>query len=382
MKITIGILFSNYGPYHIARIERLANCNQNLQNQVVAIELARYQDEYAWQIKVDNLHLSLISVIKEQALEKTSIFKLVQKLNSILKKVNPSVIAIAGYFQPAMLFTLAWCLWHRKPAILLSETTENDSPRSWWREALKSIIVTKYKSALVGGQPHKRYLVKLGMPTEATFVGYDVVENDAFHPNKIKSLPRPVNNPYFLAVNRFIPKKNLSFLISSYAIYHQIMGESAWDLVICGEGQMRLNIEQQILEVGLKKHIHLPGFLQQDEMLLYFAHAGCFIHASIQEQWGLVVNEAMAAALPVLVSNRCGCYEDLIIEGVNGFGFDPENSQQLTELMLKMSSADIDLQKIGEAALEHIQKFSPDYFAQGLMQAVEYALAVHENGKK
>lgn len=382
MNITIGILFSNYGPYHIARIQELANCNQKLQNQVVAIELARSQDEYPWQIKVDNLHFSLISVIQEQALEKTNTFKLAQKLNSILKKENPSVIAIAGYFQPAMLFTLAWCLWHRKPAILLSETTENDAPRSWWREVLKSIIVTKFKSALVGGQPHKRYLVKLGMPIEAIFIGYNVVGNRAFHPNRIKSLPRPVNNSYFLAVNRFIPKKNLSFLISSYAIYHQIMGENAWDLVICGEGQMRLNIEQQILEVGLKKHIHLPGFLQQDELFSYLAHAGCFIHASIQEQWGLVVNEAMAAGLPVLVSNRCGCYEDLIIEGVNGFGFDPENTQQLTELMLKMSSPDIDLQKIGEAALEHIQKFSPDYFAQGLMQAVEYALAVDGSGKK
>jgi glycosyltransferase involved in cell wall biosynthesis len=46
----------------------------------------------------------------------------------------------------------------------------------------------------------------------------------------------------------------------------------------------------------------------------------------------------MAAGLPVLVSNHCGCFEDLVIEGVNGFGFDPENPQQLTELMLKMSS--------------------------------------------
>jgi glycosyltransferase involved in cell wall biosynthesis len=83
----------------------------------------------------------------------------------------------------------------------------------------------------------------------------------------------------------------------------------------------------------------------------------------------------MAAGLPVLVSNRCGCYEDLIIEGVNGFGFDPENVQQLTDLLLKISSEKIDLQTMGNAALEHIQKFSPDYFAQGLIQAVNYALS-------
>ena len=43
--------------------------------------------------------------------------------------------------------------------------------------------------------------------------------------------------------------------------------------------------------------------------------------------------------------------------------------------MVKVSSGEIDLETMGQAALEHIQKFSPDTFAQGLMQAVEYALA-------
>ncbi len=83
----------------------------------------------------------------------------------------------------------------------------------------------------------------------------------------------------------------------------------------------------------------------------------------------------MAAGLPVLVSNHCGCFEDLVIEGVNGFGFDPDDSQELTDLMLKMSSEEIDLEKMSQSSLEHIQKFSPDYFAEGLVQAVQYALA-------
>jgi hypothetical protein len=76
----------------------------------------------------------------------------------------------------------------------------------------------------------------------------------------------------------------------------------------------------------------------------------------------------------LLVSNRCGCFEDLVIEGVNGFGFNPEDSQQLIDLMLNVSLGKVDSVKLGQAALKHIQKFSPDYFAQGLMRAVEYAL--------
>jgi 1,2-diacylglycerol 3-alpha-glucosyltransferase len=235
--------------------------------------------------------------------------------------------------------------------------------------------VQGYKAALVGGKPQKRYLTKLGMRPEAVFSGYDIVGNEAFYPNKIQVLLNPLQKPYFLAINRFVTKKNLLRLLNSYATYRQGADSQIWDLVLCGDGELRPQLKQRITELGLENFVHLPGFLQQDELLPYFAHANCFIHASIQEQWGLVVNEAMAAGLPVIVSKRCGCFEDLVIEGVNGFGFDPENSQQLTELMLKISSGEVDLTAMGNAALKHIQKFSPDYFAYGLTQAVEYALS-------
>jgi glycosyltransferase involved in cell wall biosynthesis len=215
------------------------------------------------------------------------------------------------------------------------------------------------------------------MPEDAIFVGYDVVGNDTFHPQKIRTLPVPVKRPFFLAINRFVGKKNLLFLLIAYSKYLQQFQDAAWDLVLCGDGELRSQIEQKISDLNLQDYVHLTGFLQQEQMLPYFAHAKCFIHASIQEQWGLVVNEAMASGLPVLVSNRCGCYEDLIVEGVNGFGFDPENLQQLTDLMLKISSDDVDLQKMGDRALEHIQNFSPDRFARGLMQAVEYSFVQH-----
>lgn len=371
----IAILFTSYGPYHIARLTSFYNHYSQLDVNIVGLELARHEAEYAWQAQVEELPFKVISVIEKQQLEEVSFTQLLRQLYAVLSQLNPDIIVIAGYARPAMLATLLWCLGNQKPSVLLSETKKDDATRSWWSEMLKKLILKHYKSALVGGQPQKRYLTELGMPAEAIFLGYNVVGNESYHPKKIKSLPLPVERPYFLAINRFVPKKNLLFLISAYAAYRQTTGANAWDLVLCGEGVLRPQIEQKIAELDLKNVVHLPGFLQQDELLPYFAHAKCFIHASIQEQWGLVVNEAMAAGLPVLVSNRCGCFEDLVIEGVNGFGFDPDNSQQLIDLMLKVSLGETDLAKISRGALEHIQKFSPDYFAQGLIQAVEYATA-------
>lgn len=373
MALKVSMIFCNYGPYHLARLEAFFKQCQIKGWEGFGIELAREEVEYPWRAEIENFPCKIISVINDEKLENIKFGRLLPKLINILNQIRPDVLAISGYARPAMLAVLLWSLWHRKVAILFSETTEDDAPRSDWREILKSWLIKRYQTALVGGQPHKRYLMKLGMPADAIFLGYDVVGNDVFHPSVIKSLPRPHQKPFFLAINRFVLKKNLAFVICAYAAYRQAVGANAWDFVLCGDGQLRSQLDKQIAELSLQDAIHFPGFLQQDELLPYFAHANCFIHASTQEQWGLVVNEAMAAGLPVLVSNRCGCFEDLVVEGVNGFGFDPENIERLTELMLKVSSGEVDLQAIGQAALEHIQKFSPTYFASGLMQAIDFA---------
>ena len=371
----IAILFANFGPYHLARFSGFQKHCDRLGWQAVGIELARQEIEYPWETEISRFSDSIISVIKDQKLEQIQGTRLVNKLIATLNQIKPDILAISGYARPSMLVSLLWSVWHKKRTILFSDSKEDDASRSWWQEKFKSKLIKLYQAALVGGKPHQRYLEKLGMRVEAIFSGYDVVGNNIFSPTNLKHLPNPINQPYFLSINRFVPKKNLLFLLASYAEYCQLLGDRAWDLVLCGDGELRPQIETKIAQLNLQHKVHLPGFLQQEELLPYFAHAGCFIHASTTEQWGLVVNEAMAAGLPVLVSNRCGCFEDLIVEGVNGFGFDPGNSQQLTNLMLTISAENFDRQKIGQAALEHIQKFSPEYFAQSLTQAVQYAIA-------
>jgi glycosyltransferase involved in cell wall biosynthesis len=374
LSLKVALLFSNYGPYHLARIEGFFNAVQIHQWQVCGIELARSETEYPWQTEISSLPFPIYAVLPDRRIEQVSFLTLVKSLHQLLNQVQPDVIAISGYARPAMLAALLWCRWLHKPTILFSETTEADFVRSSWKENLKRLLISQYQAALVGGQPQKRYLIQLGMDDESIFLGYNVVGNGTFHPSHIRTLLKPLQKPYFLTINRFVHKKNLPSIISAYATYRQMAGDKSWDLVLCGDGELRSLLEKQIQDLGLASCIHLPGFLQQNEQLPYFAHAGCFIHASTHEQWGLVVNEAMAAGLPVLVSNRCGCFEDLVIEGVNGFGFDPEHPKALAELMLKMSSGELDLTKFGQASLSHIQKFSPDYLAQGLIRAVRHAI--------
>lgn len=373
----IAVLFTNYGPYHLARLEGLYHYCRQIGWQVSAIELARSDADYAWKANVENLPYPLATIC-HQSLQTVKLPELIVQVYRELNRLQPDVLAIAGYANPGMLAALSWIVSHRKAAILISATKEDDAARQTWQEWIKRGLLTQYRAALVGGQPQKRYLLRLGMPAERIFTGYNVVGNATFHPDRIRSLPNPVGKPFFLSVNRFVPKKNLLRLLTAYADYCKQAGDEAWHLVLCGDGAQRSEIEQKIKALNLTTQVHLPGFLQLEALLPYYAHAGCLIHASLQEQWGLVVNEAMAAGLPVLLSRTCGCYEDLLIEGINGWGFDPNQADELTQSMLKLTQSDA--RSMGQASLTHIQKFSPDYFAQGLVGAAQTALCQSPKG--
>jgi glycosyltransferase involved in cell wall biosynthesis len=180
---------------------------------------------------------------------------------------------------------------------------------------------------------------------------------------------------YFLASSRFVEKKNLPQLLIAFAAYKQSVQVNTWPLVLLGDGPLRAQLEDQIRQLNLTHYVILPGFKQYQELPAYYGLARAFVHASTSEQWGLVVNEAMASGLPVLVSARCGCALDLVVNGRNGFTFDPGNVEEISQLMLRISGGGCDLVSMGMASREIIADWSPEKFAAGLTRAVDAALS-------
>ena len=367
----IVILFTNYGPYHFARLEGACRATESIGWESVGIELSRIESTYAWRTSAETIPPLFRTVISDKTWEEVSLGKLTLSLYRVLSEVKPDIIAIPGYHLPVLLMTVVWAKLNDIKVILMIDSKEDDAVRHFFPELIKRVILKLYDAVLAAGSPQKRYLLKLGVSQESIFTGYDVVDNNTF---SRKDYTPPIDKPFFLSVNRFIPKKNLLTLLSAYSDYRKRSENELWDLVMVGDGELKLEIENKISDLGLEKCIHLPGFLQRNEQLPYFAHAKCFVHASLQEQWGLVVNEAMASGLPVLVSYRCGCFQDLIFQGKTGFGFNPDSKFEITDLMVKMSSGDVDLQALGQNAMNHISGFSPDHFGENLVKASIFCL--------
>jgi glycosyltransferase involved in cell wall biosynthesis len=373
----IAIMFAMLGPYHVARINSVA-----ADYSVVGIEGSHTSDVYAWEKFVGADEFQRVTLFTDGPIAHKSHSEIWQKVSTSLTELAPEVVVVPGWASSSSLAMLAWSIVNQVPAIVLSESQAIDHARVWWREWLKRQTVRPFAAALVGGRRHVAYLEQLGMPRERIFTGYDVVDNAHFAAGaeharaRAAELRQELGLPerFFLACARFVPEKNVSRLLEAFARYRNAAGSAAWDLVILGDGAMRGALERQIAARSLSSYIHMPGFKQYDTLPTYYGLASAFVHASTTEPWGLVVNEAMAAGLPVIVSERCGCAPDLVESG-NGVLFDPSDVDALAQAMGHIAAPGCDRTAMGRRSQEIIDRWRPEAFAQGLRQAVETALA-------
>ncbi len=350
---------------------------------VTAIEIAGESATYNWEKVKATSHFRRTTLFPDTDRSTVGTDNLQETMRSSLDAISPDAVAVPGWSYPRSLAALQWCCDRRVPAIVMSASTEQDFKRQRWREWIKKRIVRHFGAGLVGGTPHRAYLRELGMTQESIFMGYDAVDNEHFAAgareaqSNIRNARRQYSlpNQFFLASGRFVPKKNFPHLILAFSQYRKrASSEEGWDLVLLGEGPERDVIEETIDTEDVRESVHLPGFKQYDELPSYYGLAGAFVHASTREQWGLVVNEAMAAGLPVVVSNRCGCAPDLVDEGRNGFTFDPYELSDLADHMYRIAHCNVDREKMGATSQDIIADWDPERFATGLRKAAETAL--------
>jgi glycosyltransferase involved in cell wall biosynthesis len=181
-------------------------------------------------------------------------------------------------------------------------------------------------------------------------------------------------SPYFLAVSRFAPEKNLPRLIRAFALYRaSVRHGEPWDLALCGDGPAAAEVEAAVRASGVEGSIHRPGFLQADELSRWYGFASAFVHPSLMEPWGLVVNEAAACGLPLLVSDRAGCVETLVPspEGTTGARFDPRNVRAIAHQLAWMAGLpESERQDMGRRAAEVVAEWGPERFASGALDAL------------
>ncbi|HEY5139259.1 MAG TPA: glycosyltransferase [Methylococcales bacterium] len=377
-KPRVVLVWVEFGAYHLARLRAVQN---QFGKDCVGIELVGGYGDYkdcsdlSFRAK-ERSGLNIITLFPEDSLRDIPPITLITCLLQTLIALSPETVALCGYHRLENLVALVWAKLTGRRTILLCESKQDDAPRNWLWEELKSWIVRQFDSYLVGGTPHRQYLTALGADPGQVCEGYDVVDNQFFtktaeearaQGNRLR-LELSLPEHYFLVVCRFVSKKNLPMLLTAYEQYRK-QQPGGWGLVLCGGGPLEAELRHRVTQQNIPD-VQFAGYVSGQLLGYYYGLASCFIHPSSLEQWGLVVNEAMAAGLPVLVSQACGCTIDLVEEGVNGFAFNPSDPEALARLMERMSADSHGLEAMGQASQRIIQKLTPATFAENLVLAM------------
>ncbi len=380
--MTIAICFTNFGPYHLARLRALAAHLSGRGDRLIAYEVAGSERRYPWSRSHGEEPFHWITLFPDRVLETIEPAACRRAMVEALEHDRPDALAVAGYSRPESMAAARWGRRRGCPVMLMSESQSIDRPRVWWKELIKKQRERQFDAGLVGGRRHLDYLVSLGMPRDRIALGYNAVDNDTYAANARSWRQNAASRlglppaPYFLSVCRFVADKNLVRLIEAFSRYRQLCDPSqAWDLVLCGDGPGAAEVQRGIEASGCAGAIHRPGFLQADALSRWYAHAATFVLASLVEPWGLVVNEAAACALPLLVSGRAGCAPTLVPgpPGTTGFRFDPLDVEELATQMSWMATCPAeDRLAMGKSAAETVSRWGPDRFACGFMEALQF----------
>jgi 1,2-diacylglycerol 3-alpha-glucosyltransferase len=374
----ITIVVVNMVPYHYRRMAFVHQSLSALNLQLHVIELTQNSLDHPLKRIAEKIPFRLISLLDDWNPYHQS-KTIAEEVQRYLNDISPVCVIVHGYAHGAMREAVIWARRNGRSSILMSESQWCDRPRNLIKEWMKGWWIRHhFDAAFVGGERSTAYLNGLGFPRDRIWRGYDVVDNQAFADGAERAraqdsqLRAKLGMPdyYFLYVGRLSPEKNLIRLLDAYSKYSGQIGDKAWGLVIVGSGPQETELKVKAEALGLKQ-IVWPGFQQIDTLPLYYGLSSCLILPSISETWGLVINEALACGLPVLVSDRCGAAGDIVFPGVNGFVFDPYDFERLASLMKYTTSGQVDLKAMGESSKRIIANYTPETWARALTDCIK-----------
>ena len=366
----LAIIWIDWYAYHIARFRALTE-HAAFRDRATGIELVSGEGVHAGLRfrDLDRQQLPITTLMADADWASTSQWRLAVLLWTTLSRMRPSMVLVPGYYTLPALAAALWGRLHRARTVLMSESTAADHTRNRWKEGAKGMLVRSlFDYAIVGGTRHREYLHDLGFNDQRIGLRYNAVDN-AFFTDGVGALratgrPEAFEAPdrYFVFVGRLAPEKNVDLLLRSFSEYRRQGGQ--WGLVIVGDGPDGPALVRQAGELGVAAQVTFAGHRSTQELLPFYAFAAALVLPSSREPWGLVVNEAMASGLPVIVSRVCGAAGDVVLEGQNGFTFDSTSCEELTQLLLRVSSLSSDvLGAMGQRSREIIQEFSPARWA-------------------
>ena len=332
--ITIGLVWAQFAAYHIDRCEAVARRFQG-RATVLAVEVATTSSDYAWEPSGDIAGCRKVTLFPGEFFDQLSTWQRFCASWAALRQCDWVCIGLS-YAELSTILLVAMLRLAGKRVVVFSESKFDDRPRSALGELVKRLILLPYNAAIVGATRHIAYFRMLGFHRRVVLPGYDGVGLDRVRAQSSGQLApggRPFELRDLMFVGRFVDKKNLPHLIEAFARYNVDAGADARRLVLVGSGPEEPRLRAMVDALGLVDRVEFAGFLPAHAVSCCLADALALVLPSVEEQWGLVVNEALAFGLPVIVSRQVGSRDALVRDGTNGHVVASDSIEQLAHAM-------------------------------------------------
>lgn len=306
-------------------------------------------------------------------------------------EINPSALtkSLFGKYDAVMIF--GWALFSNwlvligaklsgKTVLLQAETPYcQEIKRSGLKQSIRKFVLKFYFSLadriLYIGEENRKFYKIYGVPDQKLFYAPYSINNDRYFKEDEKlSLEADIksklklkyglknNGPIILFVGKIFDKKKPWDLLKAY---EQIIKNitNTFDqpnLVFVGDGEQKNDLEKYCKDQNLD-HVHFMGFRNQLELPEFYKMSDIFVLPSgFGETWGLVVNEAMCFGLSIVVSDVVGCSTDLVKNDINGYVFEYNNVQKLSEALQKLINHPERLKQFGLESKKIIYNYNYD----------------------
>ena len=321
-RATVALLTNFVAPYRVGLLEALAA----RVGQLRVFVSTRMEPDRAWQPQHGTLDVVVQRTLtfndshrRPGGISQRLFLHVPWDTLAVLLAYRPDLVITGELGARSLLAVLYRRLRPRSRLILwatLSEHTEKDWGRA--RRSLRRVILGSVDAVLVNGPSGRRYIHSLspGMPTH---VVHQAVASGPFAAAPLRRRPEDTRRLVFSG--RLIAQKGVFKLQQGLARRAAEHPGARIDITWAGEGEARAALQATLLPPNL--HQRFTGHLDYPALARLYAASGALILPTLFDEWGLVVNEALASGLPVLGSVFSQAVEVLVEDGVTGWLFDP-----------------------------------------------------------
>lgn len=373
--ITHNILWSKYKGAVFSVLHKLG---LNAKHEIEFLQIAETENDRVGLAGVDlSYHQYPYKLMFKGSYGEQSKWLLIKSLFLEIWHTKAAMVVLAGYHSPEYWAMLLAAKLRGKVVAVFCDSTALDRPHVFVKNILKRLFFSQCDTFFCYGQRSREYLMSLGAPSEAIkFRCQAAALPHDYNVNSVivsRTSLQCIDAPRYLYVGRLSPEKNLSDLLHAFKLV--VKTHINAQLIIVGGGPIKQALMELSDQLGLSASIVFAGSKNIDELQLEYLKASYMVLPSSSEPWGLVVNEALSFGCPVVVSHRCGCVPELVIDGETGFVFECGNVDELAAKLIAVPHVFADAENTAKNCTQHISAFTPTDAAQQILDGCIAALA-------